>query len=89
MRRIKFTEAQMEQAYVNWVDFHYGWDCEEAVTRFFTWIDPGKMDREAIDPFTGRGHCKVLPRTASRINALLSPHHYAYLKAWYIQHPWK
>lgn len=86
---IKMGIEKLEKAWENWVDFHYGWDCEEAIIRFFKWVDPNKMDREAIDPFTGRGYCRVLPLTAKRINILLSPHHHAYLKAWYIQHPWK
>lgn len=87
-KRVQVSEKQMEQAYQNWVDFHYGWDCEEAINRFFAWVDPHKDDRSALDPWSDRKVLKVLPRTAGRIKMLLD-NPTAYLKAWYIQNPWK
>lgn len=89
VKRVNVTEAQMEQAYNNWVDFHYGWDCEEAITRFFRWLDPIGIDHEAIDPWSERGTLKLLPKTAQRLNMLSGPHHVAFIKIYYINHPWK
>jgi hypothetical protein len=84
----------MEAAWRNWLNFHYGLECEEPHERFCNFVDPKNEcyfnywnDSDCCDiddePYT------YTPECATRFKGLAGPHHHALIKAWYALHPWK
>jgi hypothetical protein len=87
---ITVQQDLIEKAWENWLDFHYGLDCDESMDRFCKLVDPGDRNTQTISPWNSDDHdVKVLPEIAARLNMLAGPHYHAYIKAYYATRPWK
>jgi hypothetical protein len=87
---IKVPQSQIEKAWENWLEFHYGLDGDACTQRFCDFVDPGDINEAVIDPWHDHiGEVEVLPEIAARINMLSGPHFHAVIKAHYALHPWK
>lgn len=90
--RVKLKGELLRQAWQNWLEFHYGLDCEELETRFFDYVHPLMADSYTDDPLDWDSddlEFNVLPQTRDRVVALAGPHHYAVIKMHYANNPWK
>lgn len=87
---VKVSQGKIEKSWVNWIEFHYGIDCDETTERWCKCVDPGNKNAASIDPWNGDdGFTKVFPDIATRINLMAGPHYHAFIKAWYVNNPWK
>lgn len=87
---ITVQQDQIEKAWENWLDFHYGLDCDECMDRFCKLVDPGDKNKESINPWNSEDdETAVLPEIAARLNMLSGPHCHSYIKAYYATRPWK
>jgi hypothetical protein len=87
---VKMEQSKIERAWINWLGFHYGLDCDDLMQRFCDYIDKGDINPEIIDPWNGDGEfVNMLPEIAERINRLCGPHFHTIIKAWYVNNPWK
>lgn len=88
---VKVPQWQVEKAWENWLDFHYGLDCEQTMERFCRLIDPTDSNVQMISAWQDDDteEIAVFPDIATRLNMLSGPYHHAYIKAYYANHPWK
>lgn len=87
---IRVEQEKVEQAWINWLEFHYGLDCEEVMQRFCNCVDKGDNNPKPIDPWDDDSEfIEVLPEIVTRLSMLTSPHFHTYIKAWYVNNPWK
>jgi hypothetical protein len=87
---IKIKQHLIEDSWQNWLDFHFGLDCEAVMERWCRFVDDGDRNKQSIDPWgSDAEEVEVLPDIAERINMLNSTHCHTFIKAWYIRHPWK
>lgn len=91
---VKIPHHEIANAWEQWVDFHFGIDSEEVIGRFCAFIDPGDKNEIPIDPWDSPDDpdsdiILVLSEIAVRVKALNGPYRNAYVKAWYVNNPWK
>lgn len=87
---MKIAQAKIEKAWENWIEFHYGIDCEVTMERFCRLIDPGDTNPTSIDAWSGEDEfIEVFPSIHKRITLLSGHNYHAFIKAWYVNNPWK
>jgi hypothetical protein len=89
---VKIEQVKVEKAWENWLEFHYGLDCDELMERFENFVNRGGKNPTSIDPWSldcDDEIIEVLPSVAKSINMLVGPHYPTLIKAWYVRNPWK
>jgi len=89
---VKLNYKVLRQAWKNWLNFHHGLHCEELETRFFNYIHPDfeeSFTDDALNWDADEEEYNVLPQTRNRLVALAGQHHYAIIKMYYANNPWK
>lgn len=87
---IRMRWEVLNKAWLNWLDFHHGIDCEETMERFCEFIDPGDTNEQSLDYWDNDGEeYEVTSEIAHRLRLASSMDHHAIFKAHYVRNPWK
>lgn len=85
----------IEQAWANWITFHYGIDCDEVCERFFEMLD--KDDKYYISPWglyseeepeVDLDAIEVSDELKAKLQMAAGPNFRVMFKAWYVKNPW-